>query len=280
MLQGVHEFKKDKSAVLGTVILSLLLFIAVLAPYIAPYDPVELNLAERLSSPSTEHLLGTDSVGRDMLSRIIYGTRTSLLIAVVVVVIEVLLGVIVGMAAGLLGRVVDEVLMRLIDILLAFPGIILALVIVGSLGPSLMNLIIALAAVGWVGYARLVRASILSVKEEMYIESARAIGCGNLRIAVRHILPNIISPIIVLATLNMGTIIISIAGLSFLGLGAQPPIPEWGIMLSEGRPFMESAPHLTIFPGLMIMITVLAFNFLGDGMRDALDSRLRENVNI
>jgi peptide/nickel transport system permease protein len=276
MLHIIREFRKDRLAILGTVILFLLTCIALLAPYIAPFDPVELNLAERLLSPSARHLMGTDSVGRDILSRTIYGTRVSLMIAVVVVTIEVLFGVVVGTAAGYLGRAVDEILMRLVDILLAFPGIILALVIVGLLGSSMVNLIIALTCVGWVRYARIVRGSILSIKKETFIESARAVGCGKLRIATRHILPNIISPVIVLATLNMGTIIISFAGLSFLGLGVQPPTPEWGIMLSEGKPFMESAPHLMIFPGLMIMVTVLAFNFLGDGLRDVLDSRIKE----
>lgn len=273
MLHMIREFRKDRLAILGTVLLFLLTFIALLAPSIVPFDPVKLNLAQRLSSPSARHLMGTDSVGRDILSRIIYGTRVSLMIAVVVVIIEVFFGALVGTAAGYLGRAVDEILMRLVDILLAFPSIILALVIVGLLGSSTMNLIIALTSVGWVRYARIVRGSILSIKKEMFIESARAIGCGKLRIATRHILPNIISPVIVLATLNMGTIIISIAGLSFLGLGVQPPTPEWGIMLSEGKPFMESAPHLMIFPGLMIIVTVLAFNFLGDGLRDVLDAK-------
>lgn len=278
MLPMIHEFRKDRLAMLGTAVLFLLTLIAALAPYIAPFDPVELNLEERLLSPSARHLMGTDSVGRDLLSRVIYGTRVSLMIAIVVVIIEVLVGVLVGTAAGYLGRTVDEVLMRLVDILMAFPGIILALVIVGLLGTAILNLIIALTCVGWVRYARVVRGSILSVKKETFIESARAIGCGKLRIAFRHILPNIISPVIVLATLNMGTIIISVAGLSFLGLGVQPPTPEWGIMLSEGKPFMESAPHLMIFPGLMIMVTVLAFNFLGDGLRDVLDARIRQTV--
>ena len=270
--------KKDRLAVLGMIILLLLTLIAILAPYIAPYDPVELNLTQRLLSPSIKHLMGTDSVGRDILSRIIYGTRISLMIAVIVVTMEVFFGVVVGTAAGYFGRAVDEIIMRLVDILLAFPGIILALVIVGLLGSSIMNLIIALTSVGWVRYARVVRGAILSIKKEGFIESARAIGCGNLHIASRHLLPNIISPVIVLATLNMGTIIISIAGLSFLGLGVQPPTPEWGIMLNEGKPFMESAPHLMIFPGLMIMVTVLAFNFLGDGLRDILDMRINDTV--
>ncbi len=276
----VQALKKNRLAVIGAGILSVLVFIAVFAPYLAPRDPVELNLAERLSSPSWDHLMGTDAVGRDTLSRIIYGTRVSLMIAVVVTMIEVLLGMIVGMTAGYLGKAVDEILMRIVDVLLAFPGIILALALVGMLGPSLTNLVIALAAVGWVRYARIVRGSILSVKEERFVESARAIGCGNLRIATRHILLNIVTPIIVLATLSMGTTIISIAALSFLGLGAQPPMAEWGNMLNEGKPFMEKAPHLMIFPGLMIMITVLAFNFLGDGLRDVMDPRLKEKVEV
>ncbi len=278
MLPLLQELRKDKLAILGTVILFVLTFIAVLAPYIAPYSPVDLNLAERLSSPGIKHLMGTDSVGRDILSRIIYGTRVSLITATVIAVTELLLGTAIGTIAGYCGGIVDGVLMRLVDVLLAFPNLILALAIAGILGPSNINLIIALAAVGWVRYARIVRGSILSIKEKGFVESARAIGCSDMRIAIHHILPNILSPIIVLATLNMGTIIISIAGLSFLGLGIQPPTPEWGVMLNEGRPFIESAPHLMIFPGLMIMITVLAFNFLGDGLRDVLDPRLKEKM--
>ena len=274
------KFKKDRLALLGSAILSMLIFTAFFAPHIAPYDPFELNLAERLFPPCIRHIMGTDSLGRDIFSRIIFGTRTSLMIALAVVVTEIFFGVLAGTAAGCLGRIADEIVMRLVDILLAFPGIILAMVIVGVLGSSIMNLVIALTAVGWVKYARIVRGSILSVQQKTFIESAKAIGCSRFRIAYRHILPNIISPVIVLATLNMGTIIISIAGLSFLGLGVQPPTPEWGVMLNNGKPFMESAPCLMIFPGLMIMITVLAFNFLGDGLRDVLDPGLKEKIEI
>ncbi len=280
MMEIIREFTRDKLAVTGAVILFILMFVAVFAHYIAPYDPVKLNLAERLSAPNAGHLMGTDSLGRDVFSRVIYGTRVSLLIAIAVVAAETFIGVLAGIAAGFFGKVVDEILMRFVDILLAFPGIILAMVIVGMLGSSMINLIIALTFAGWVKYARLVRGSILSIKEKTFIESARAIGCSRFRIAVFHILPNIISPVIVLATLNMGTIIISIAGLSFLGLGVQPPTPEWGIMLNNGKPFMESAPHLMVFPGFMIMITVMAFNFLGDGLRNILDPGLRDKINI
>jgi peptide/nickel transport system permease protein len=276
----VTELAKDRLALIGLFTIILLVAVAVAAPLLAPYDPVALDLTNRLAPPCFQHPMGTDSVGRDILSRIIFGTRVSLSVTTIVVLIELAIGLVVGTAAGYLGRTTDEILMRLVDVLLAFPGIILALVIVGMLGPSLLNLIIALAAVGWTRYARLVRGTILAVKGERFVEASRAIGCSRLWIILRHILPHILSPVIVLATLNMGSIIISIAGLSFLGLGAQPPTAEWGIMLNQGKPFMESAPHLMIFPGLMIMITVLAFNFFGDGFRDALDTRLKEAVDV
>jgi peptide/nickel transport system permease protein len=272
----IYRLIKDKLAAIGFLVLFLLSMMAVAAPAISPYDPLELDLEARLLTPSIRHPMGTDAVGRDMLSRIIYGTRISLLIAAVVVFLETFIGVIVGTAAGYFGKLVDEMLMRLVDILLAFPGIILSLVIVGIMGASLANLILAFASVGWVKYARVFRGAILSVKEEPYIESARAIGCGKLRIAGCHMLPNIMSPIIVLATMNMGSIIICTAGLSFIGLGVQPPTPEWGVMLNEAKPFMQTHPHLMIFPGLMIMTTVMAFNFLGDGLRDLLDSRMKK----
>ena len=272
----VQQLKEDKLAVTGAIIILSFMIIAIIAPYITPYDPVELDLENRLTSPDRNHLMGTDNLGRDVLSRIICGARVSLGMATVVVVIVMLLGLAMGTTAGYFGGVIDGIIMRLVDVLLAFPNIILALVIAGILGPSLINVMIALAVVWWVGYARLIRGSVLSVKEKEFVEAARAMGCTDSYIAIRHILPNVLSPVIVLATLDMGHIILSIAALSFLGLGAQPPIPEWGTMLNEGRPFMETAPHLMIFPGLMIMITVLAFNFLGDGLRDALDPRMNE----
>ena len=264
---------KDPLAVMGAVILSLLVLLALLAPVLAPCDPVQLDLTCRLMPPGPGHLMGTDALGRDVLSRIIYGTRISLMIAIIVAGIEVLVGTVVGTAAGFLGKAVDEVLMRIVDILMAFPGIILSLVIVGMMGASVVNMIIALSATGWVRYARIIRGSILSVKNELFIDAARAIGCSRFQIVAGHILPNVISPVIILATLSMGGIITSIAGLSFLGLGAQPPVPEWGIMLNQGKPFMQSAPHLMISPGIMIMMTVLAFNFIGDGLRDMMDTR-------
>jgi len=276
MMSIVQQLKEDKLAVTGAMIIFFLMIIVILAPYITPYDPIELDLENRLASPDRNHLMGTDNLGRDVLSRIICGARVSLGMAAVVVVIVMLLGIAMGTTAGYFGGVIDGIIMRLVDVLLAFPNIILALVIAGILGPSLTNVMIALAVVWWVSYARIIRGSVLSVKEKEFVEAARAMGCTDSYIAIRHILPNVLSPVIVLATLDMGNIILSIAALSFLGLGAQPPMPEWGTMLNEGKPFMETAPHLMIFPGLMIMITVLAFNFLGDGLRDALDPRMKD----
>ncbi len=276
MMSIVQQLKEDKLAVTGAMIIFFLMIIVILAPYITPYDPIELDLENRLASPDRNHLMGTDNLGRDVLSRIICGARVSLGMAAVVVVIVMLLGIAMGTTAGYFGGVIDGIIMRLVDVLLAFPNIILALVIAGILGPSLTNVMIALAVVWWVSYARIIRGSVLSVKEKEFVEAARAMGCTDSYIAIRHILPNVLSPVIVLATLDMGHIILSIAALSFLGLGAQPPMPEWGTMLNEGKPFMETAPHLMIFPGLMIMITVLAFNFLGDGLRDALDPRMKD----
>jgi peptide/nickel transport system permease protein len=276
MMLIIHQLKKDKLASIGAIIIFFLVVIAILAPLITPYDPIELDLESRLSSPGGNHMMGTDNLGRDVLSRIIYGARISLSMATVVVVIVMLLGIALGTTAGYFGGIIDGAIMRVVDLLLAFPNIILALVIAGILGPSLTNVMIALGAVWWVSYARIIRGSVLSVKEKEFIEAARAMGCSNTYIAIRHLLPNVLSPVIVLVTLDMGNVILSIAALSFLGLGVQPPIPEWGTMLNEGRPFMETAPYLMIFPGLMIMIAVLAFNFLGDGLRDVLDPRMKE----
>jgi peptide/nickel transport system permease protein len=268
--------KKDKLAIIGLTIILILAFVAVFAPYLAPYDPTELNLQECLSGPTMKHPMGTDQLGRDYLSRIIYGTRVSLTAATVVTLVSTIIGVTIGTISGYFGGVTDEILMRVVDTLLAFPSLILAIVIAGLLGPSLTNLMIAMVAIGWVSYSRIIRGSVLSVKEQDYIVSAKAIGCSNLQVTTKHIIPNVITPVIVLATLDMGYVILGLCGLSFLGLGAQPPTAEWGSMLNAGKPFMESVPCLMIFPGLMIMLTVLAFNFLGDGLRDALDPRLKK----
>jgi peptide/nickel transport system permease protein len=267
--------RKHRLALIGAGIILVLIFIAILAPFIAPHDPIEQNLEHRLLPPNAEYPLGTDNLGRCILSRLIHGTSVSLQIGVIVVGIAATTGVTLGLIAGYRGGLVDELIMRIVDVLLAFPGIILALAIAGILGPSLYNVMLALAVVGWTSYARVVRGSVLSVKEKEFVEAARALGAGEARIMFRHILPNVTAPVIVMATLGMAHVILAAAALSFLGLGAQPPTPEWGSMLNDGRAFMRTAPHLTIFPGLAIMVTVLAFNFLGDGLRDVLDPRLK-----
>lgn len=266
-----HRLAKEKLGLTGLAIIFLLLVLAAFGPLLAPYDPTELNVANRLQGVSTAHWMGTDGFGRDVLSRIIHGGRLSLAVALAVMLLTVGLGALIGGTAGYLSGIVDELVMRSVDILLAFPKLILALAIVAALGPSLPNVMVAMVATGWVEYCRVVRGSVLSAKQKEFVEAARAIGCGGPRILLRHVMPDVIGPVVVLATLDVGHVVLSIAALSFLGLGAQPPMPEWGSMLNEGRPFMQSAPHLMLFPGLMIMLTVLGFNLLGDGLRDALD---------
>ena len=275
---ALQQLKKNKIAMIGLVIIVSLALIAIFAPFIAPHDPVEQNLEKRLLSPSGEYPMGTDDLGRCLMSRIIYGARVTLQVGVITVGIITVIGVTLGLISGYCGGIVDEIIMRFVDVVLAFPGIILALAIAGALGPGLFNVMLALAMVGWTGLARVVRSSVLSVKEKEFVESARALGCSDLYIMIRHILPNVMAPVIVLATLDMAFIILAAAGMSFLGLGAQPPIPEWGSMLNGGRAFMQTAPHLTTFPGLAIMMAVLAFNFLGDGLRDALDPRQQQEL--
>lgn len=269
----VQQLKKDKMATIGMMIILILTFIAIFAPYLS-HNPMEVNMENRLLGPSEKHPMGTDQLGRDLLSRIVYGTQISIAAATMATLMIMIFGVTIGVIAGYFGGTIDQVMMRIVDVLLAFPNLILTIAIVGMLGPSLMNLIIAMTTTGWVGYSRIVRGSVLSVKEKEFVEAARAMGCSDSYIIFRHIIPNVISPVIVIATIGMGHTILSITGLSFLGLGAQPPTPEWGAMLSESKSFMTTAPHLMIFPGLMIMIVVLAFNFLGDGLRDILDPRL------
>ena len=272
------ELRNNKLALFGVLILFMLVFIAIFAPFIAPHDPVDQELKKRLSPPSSEYPLGTDHLGRCILSRLIYGARISLPIAMMVVGITFAIGVTTGAISGYLGGIADETIMRIVDVFLTFPGLILALGIIAALGPGLYNAMIALVVVGWAGYTRIVRGSVLAVKEKEFVEGARGLGASDSYILVRHILPNVIAPVIPMAMLGMGYVILAVAGLSFLGLGAQPPTPEWGAMLNDGRVFMRSAPQLMIFPGLAIMITVLAFNFLGDGLRDVLDPRLREKA--
>ncbi|MFW0861271.1 MAG: nickel transporter permease [Dethiobacter sp.] len=275
-LEMVKRLKKHKLAVTGLAIITVLCFIALFAPLIAPHDPNKLHLAHRLFSPGDGYLMGTDNLGRCLFSRLVFGSRVTLLVGFFVVGITSTVGVALGVVAGYQGGIIDEIIMRCVDILLAFPGIILALVIAGILGPSLFNIMFAMSIIGWTGYARVVRGAVLSVKEREFVEAARSLGASDSRIMLRHILPNVMAPVIVMATLGMAHVILAATALSFLGLGVQSPDAEWGSMLNAGRLFMRTAPHMTVFPGLAIMITVLAFNFLGDGLRDALDPWLQE----
>lgn len=266
---------RNPLGIFGLVIVTLAILAALFAPQIAPYDPYQQILAERLRGPSPAHLMGQDDLGRDILSRALFGTRVSLAVGFITIAISALAGMLVGAIAGYFGGWVDEILMRLTDILLAFPGILLAIAIMAILEPSFNNVLIALCIVGWKGYARLVRGEVLKEKEKEYVQAARALGYSRTRIIVFHLLPNTLNPVFVMATLGVAGMIISEAGLSFLGLGTQPPTPSWGGMLSDGTNYFWEAPHMTIFPGLAIMILVLGFSFLGDALRDALDPHIK-----
>ncbi len=270
----LSKLLRQKLALIGAAIIILLIVSAALAPVLAPYPPNQQDLSQGLSTPSAVHLLGQDKLGRDIFSRIIYGARVSLLVGLVTVGVSSFAGIIIGAVAGFFGGLLDELIMRLIDILLAFPGILLAIALMAILGPSLENVILALCLIGWVGYARLVRGEILSLKERDFITAARAMGAGDSRIIFKHILPNILSPIIVQITFGIAGTIVAEAGLSFLGLGVQPPTPSWGAMLNEGRQFLLLAPHMSVFPGLAIMLIVLSFNFVGDALRDIFDPKM------
>ena len=270
-----RRLRKNRLAVAGGALLALFLLLAALAPWVAPRDPLAQDLYGRLAPPSSAHWFGTDDFGRDILSRVVHGARVSLRVGVAAVVIALLLGTAIGLIAGYWGGLIDNLLMRLMDLMLAFPGILLAIVIVAVLGPGLNNAMLAVGIVSIPQYARLVRASVLTIREQDYVTAVRALGAGDVRIILTAILPNCIAPLTVQSTLGMAGAILDAAGLSFLGLGAQPPIPEWGAMLSGGRDFILSAPWVLTFPGLAILLTVLAFNLLGDGLRDAFDPKTR-----
>lgn len=265
----------DRTAVCGLVLLSVFTLAAVAAPLLAPHDPAAVDVVRKLAPPSTEFPLGTDHLGRDVLSRLLYGARISLGATVLAAFAIAATGLVLGTAAGFVGGVVDAVISRVIDVLLAFPGLLLALALTGVLGPNLRNLLFAVIVVSWAGYARVVRGAVLAERERSYVEAARATGASSSRIIVRHLLPNIVAPIVVLTTLDMAAILLGISALSFLGLGVQPPTAEWGAMLAEARPYLSRAPNLMLFPGLTIFLAALAFNLVGDGLRDALDPRTR-----
>ena len=266
--------KKTPIGFIGALFVMFLLFIAILAPYLTPYDPVSQDY-QRFQSPNINHWLGTDSLGRDICSRIIQGTRVSMFVGLLAVTIALILGTNLGLISGYYGGKIDTVLMRFIDILLAFPGLVLAMLISGLLGPSLVNAMIAVGIMLTPSFARVSRGSVLTVKNEPYIASAKTIGCSNLYIILKYILPNIMVPLSVLCSISLSIAILAESALSFLGLGIQPPAPSWGGMLHQGRQFMEIAPWVAVFPGLAIMIAVLSFNFFGDGLRDGLDPKLK-----
>ena len=270
----VVRFLRDRLALTGLVVLTCFVLAALAAPLITGYDPAAANPALRLAGPSLDHPLGTDNLGRDLLSRILFGSRWSLGAAMVATISIMTIGLSVGALAGYYGGVGDELVVLVIDILLAFPSLILALAVAGTLGPGIVNVMIGLVSVWWVGYARVVRGLVLTIRERPFVVAARCLGASDRRLIVRHVLPNVLPPVVVLATLEMGGLILAISGLSFLGLGAQPPTPEWGAMLNDGRPFLFGAPQLMIYPGVAISLAVIAFNLLGDGLRDVLDPRL------
>lgn len=275
LLDAWQRLLRNKLAVAGMIIIVLFIIAAIFAPLLAPYDPTEQTLLQRRQPPSRKHWMGLDEVGRDIFSRVIYGARVSLQIGILSVSLAIVVGAILGAIAGFLRGWVDELVMRFMDILLAFPGLLLAIAVVSILGPGLMNMLYAIAFVSIPVYARIMRASVLSVKEQDFIMAAYAVGVPTSRILWREILPNCLTPVIVAGTLGIATAILDAAGLSFLGLGAQPPTPEWGAMLGEGRGSVFTAPHIVFSPGVAIMLSVLGFNLLGDGLRDALDPRLR-----
>jgi len=270
-----RRLARQRGAVLGFAILAGLALLAVGAPWWSPRDPIRTAPREALQPPGERYLLGTDQFGRDVASRVLFGARISLTVGLVAVSIAVLVGAPLGLVSGFYGGRLDTLVMRLMDILLAFPGILLALAIVTVLTPGLVNVMIAVGLAAVPAYARLMRATTLSAREFLYVEAARAIGARDLFILVRYILPNVVAPLIVTATLGLGGAILAAAALSFLGLGSQPPTPEWGRMLSEGRDYLREAWWISTFPGLAIMLTVLAMNLLGDGLRDVLDPRLK-----
>jgi len=263
------------SLCIGFSILLLLGTTALFAPLLAPRDPLSQNLDQDLIASSWQHPLGTDKLGRDLLSRIIYGGRVSLLVGIATVTLSLAIGVTIGSFSGYFGGWIDQLLMRLVDVLMAFPGILLAIAFTAVLGPGLDHVIIALCLIGWTGYARLVRGEILSLRERDFIHAARALGCQPKRVILRHLLPNLLPPLLIQATFGLAAAIVAEGSLSFLGLGVEPPTPSWGSMLNDGRQFLLVAPHLTTYPGLALMITVLALNLVGDALQERLETRNR-----
>ncbi len=276
-----RSIRRNPLALAGAVLIVLLAFCAAFGPLLAPRDPAFIELAARLQPPSAHHLLGTDELGRDIFSRLLYGARYAMLVGSSVVAGSLLLGTLAGSLAGYYGGRLDRILnVVLFNVFLSFPGILLAIAFVAFLGPGLWNLILALVIGGWVGYARLVRAQVLAAREREYVEAARALGATDLRILLRHILPNIVQPVIVQAAIGMAGAILAEGTMSFLGLGVPPPTPSWGAMLNDGRSHLFDSPHVVLFPAAAVMLAVLAFNFVGDALRDQLDPRSRIQAGL
>lgn len=272
---GLRKMVRQPGTAIGLIVLVGVVATALLAPVLSAHDPTRNNLLASLEPPSAQHLMGTDLLGRDIFTRVLYGARVSLAVAVVVQLVSVVIGTTIGLISGYYGGWVDDVMSSVTTVVQAFPGLLFAIAVMAVLGPSLYNVFIALALVGWPTVARLVRGETMSLKEQLYVDGARASGAPDAYIVLRHVLPNALGPIIVVTTLGLGGVILSEATLSFLGLGIQPPMPSWGSMLAEARNRVMDAPWLMIFPGLAIFLTVLAFNLLGDGLRDALDPKVR-----
>ena len=269
-----------KNIIAGSVIIAVLIILACFAPFITHSDPLKVNMNEKLQGVSTAHVMGTDQLGRDMFSRVLYGARVSITASLSVVVICMSFGTLVGSIAGYYGGIIDEIIMRAVDIIMAFPSFILPIAIAGVLGPSVSNIIFAMTITSWVGYARMMRSSVLSIKHIDFVEAAKAMGSSKVKIIWRHIIPNAVQPLVVYAAFNASHTILAISGLSFIGLGAQPPTPEWGAMLKEAVTFVATSPHLFIFPGIMVMLTVLGFNLIGDGLRDLFDPRFNAELEL
>lgn len=270
-----RSIRHNPIALVGLAIVACFFLVALIAPYVSPHDPLVTDAIRKLGLPSSEHPFGTDQLGRDILSRVLYGARISLWVAFLVPVLAGLLGITVGLCAGYFGGRIDSVLMRVTDMFMAFPQLILAMAISAALGPSLRNAIVAVALTEWTFFARLARSRVIAIREEDYVEAARAMGASHARILFRHILPMSLSPLIIQTTMGMGTSIRTAASLGFLGLGAQPPLPEWGVMITAGRNYLPGQWWVSTFPGIAIFIVILGFNLLGDGIRDAFDPKLR-----
>jgi len=271
----LRQFTGNRLAMVGLIIVAGLVLVAAFASVLAPMDPTQQSLPDKRAKPGGKFLLGADEFGRDILSRLIYGTRAALFVGTVSIAIALFFGIILGTVTGYFGGMTDALVMRAIDILLAFPYLLLAIAVVSAIGPGILNTTIAVGIWATPGFARIIRASVLTIKVSDYIQAARAVGASSPRIILSHVIPNFISPMIVYATLYMANAILVEAALSFLGLGVQPPTPSWGLMVSSGRDYLLSSPHISTFPGIAIMITVLGFNLLGDGLRDSLDPKLR-----